>query len=137
MTRPTLVVLHIALLVTGCAKTVSHPDPAPLDLPGPTTLSREPAGYVLSNRHARVVIDERTGDVVAWGRHGQPPARVIASLWAWDGRLGRDGVADATVTAGHVEPRDEQTWQFLGTDPRLNVGWRKIYVLEGDRVFAS
>jgi len=127
----------VALAAFGCSARSGQTPGVPRELPGPTSLSRSAAGYVLANRHVRVVVDGRTGDVVSWGRVGGSPARVSAGLWGWAGRLGRDGVLASNVTDAHAEQRDEQTWQFIGTDAVHNIGWRKIYVLEGDAVFAS
>jgi hypothetical protein len=82
------------------------------------------------------VIDERTGDVTAFGPVGAAGMRVTAGLWAWGGAVGRDGVLDS-ASDGYVEARDEQTWQYLGRDAQHAIGWRKVYCLEGDRLYAS
>jgi len=101
-------------------------------MPGPTTMSRVAGGYELKNRTLRVVISEKTGDVIYWGaadanrnsvfRHG-----VYASLV---------DVPEETID-GYIEKRDDQTWQFFGQDKAHQITWRKIYCLEKGSLLAS
>lgn len=99
--------------------------------PGPALMGKVRGGYELKNRWVRLVIDDQTGDVSYWG--------------AADGDqnlLGNEGVraclsaAPDTAPTGHVEKRDDQTWQYVGEDAD-RIRWRKIYSLDGESIYAT
>ncbi len=100
--------------------------------PGPTEMARVANGYELRNRDVRVVIDPATGDVVTWGTPAQPrntvagPRGIHATL---------ANLPDVPP-AGYVEKRDDQTWQFYGSDAN-RVTWRKVYNLDHDSLLVS
>ncbi len=94
-------------------------------------MSRVEGGYELRNRWVRAVVDDCSGDVTYWGaadgqRNLLMPPGILLRL---------DGSPDV-VPDGYVEKRDDQTWQFLGKDS-ADIGWRKIYCLEGESLFVS
>jgi hypothetical protein len=128
---PALLAVSLAFL-TGCAPARrDDADAFKLDLPGPTLAARVPEGYELKNRHIRVVIDDKSGDVAYWGSVDgarnlltAQPVRII--------ELGPGATFIESHSVGYVEARDDQTWQYLGEDDANKIGWRKIYCLNGD-----
>ena len=99
---------------------------------GPTVMSRVAGGYELRNHAVRVVIDGQSGDVVEWAAVGH------AGNVAGGGR----GIHPALVglpdvpPVGLVQKRDDQTWQYVGTDAN-GVTWRKVYDLDHDGLLVS
>src|SRR5262249_22784347 len=83
-------------------------------------------GYELKNREIRVLIDEKTGDVTYWGSV-DGKANFLNSTGV---TVSFQGDPTTTFTDGYIEKRDDQTWQFMGTDAS-QIRWRKIYCLEG------
>jgi len=144
----------LAITVIGCRSSSPEPQTSPLNpssttqpepappaaqdeageinpLAGPTRMRKVSSGYELINRHIRAVIADTTGDLVYWGRAGtdrnlllRPGATVQLA-----------GLPEASMQ-GYIEKRDDQTWQFIGEDSN-QVGWRKIYCLEGDSLLIS
>lgn len=100
-------------------------------LPGPTLMSKVPGGYELRNRWTRVVIDEKTGDILFWA-----PAGATRNLLPHEGIEALPDQPLDQKPDGYVEARDEQTWQYLGEDAS-HIAWRKIYSLDGRALHAS
>ncbi len=100
--------------------------------PGPTVMARVADGYELRNRDVRVVIDAATGDVVTWGTPDQQRNTAAGRRGVYAAAAGRPDVAPA----GYVEKRDDQTWQYYGTDADGLV-WRKVYNLDHDSLLVS
>lgn len=124
--------LHLAF-VLGCATDDPLSMAERFDLPrtGPTTMARVAGGYELKNRQVRVLIDDTTGDVRYWG-----DAEGERNLLEAAGAVARlDGMD--TPSAGYIEKRDDQTWQYLGEDAFNQVTWRKIYCLEGSSLLVT
>jgi hypothetical protein len=143
---------------TAVAPQATKTNPYQLDLPGPTLASREASGYELKNRHVSVVIGDKTGDVVYWG---SIDGSQNAALWAGDSSrlpalrvfidqivapstepatqpvMALPGAFELSNSDGYVEARDDQTWQYLGEDIEHQIGWRKIYCLDGDHLNVS
>lgn len=125
--------MGLTMMPLGCQATdVSLAEGFDLPRSGPTTMARVAEGYELKNRQIRVVIDELDGRIVYWG--------------ASDGQrnlLGERGVSielaglPVSATVGYIEKRDDQTWQFIGVDEQADVGWRRIYCLEGLSLLAT
>ena len=95
-------------------------------------MARVANGYELRNRHVVVVIDDRTGDVVTWTRPTQSRNTVAGHRGVYAALAGLAEVGPD----GYVEKRDEQTWQFYGTDAN-GVTWRKVYNLDHDSLLVS
>lgn len=95
-------------------------------------MSKAAGGYELKNRHVRAVIDENSGDLISWGSaDGSTDVLHHSPIGVW---LENIGPAHAS---GYVEKRDDQTWQFMGEDAAAGIGWRRIYCLEGDRLYVT
>jgi hypothetical protein len=110
---------------------VAQPIDSDLSTFGPTKRNRVPEGYELLNNQFRLVISDTTGDVVFWGYVNQPRNMVYhRGLYTTLSAL-----PDSPVK-GYVEPRDEDTWQFMGDDEN-HITWRKIYRLNGDHLEVS
>src|SRR5690606_31887603 len=101
---------------------------------GPTTLARVSGGYELRNRLIRVVIDETHGDVLYWGAP-DGSQNLVASPGSAVAVRGADHPTGSTQ--GYIEKRDDQTWQYIGEDATGQVGWRKIYCLDGHSLLAT
>ena len=93
-------------------------------------MARVANGYELKNDRVRVVIADKTGDVIFWGT---PTGR---NLLLQPGIVARLTGQRESPSAGYVEPRDQQTWQFFGPDAN-HITWRKIYCLDGFNLLAS
>jgi hypothetical protein len=101
------------------------------NLPGPTVMAKVAGGYQLSNRLVRVVIAEKSGDVIFWGYANQPRNMALGrGIYAT-----LTGLPDVSAR-GSVQMRDEQTWQFFGDDAN-HITWEKVYSLQGDSLFVS
>jgi hypothetical protein len=100
-------------------------------LAGPTLMRKVAGGYELKNRHIRAVVADDTGNLIYWGRAGTD-----RNLLMKPGASVQLAGISAVPMKGYIEKRDDQTWQFIGEDDQ-NVGWRKIYCLEGDSLLIS
>jgi hypothetical protein len=98
---------------------------------GPTTLHRVSGGYELRNRIIRVVIDESSGDVVYWGST-DGSQNLLASVGSASALRGIGG-----AVSGYVEKRDDQTWQYIGEGAEGQMGWRKIFCLDGHSLLGT
>ena len=108
------------ILLAACAASSPPVGDSP---PGATVAKRTSLGYELSNPHMQIIIDADTGDVVQFFPAGEKsgPLSLAATLNGFRGARPQ----------GHVESRDDQTWAYIGTDSQQQVGWRKIYCLDG------
>jgi len=96
---------------------------------GPTKPSKSSAGYVLSNRKMAVTIDETTGcATLALLDQKASVERVMPTFGS---------ASDSSPTAGYVESRDEETWQFIGQSKDGKIGWRVVYCLYFDQLNVS
>jgi hypothetical protein len=128
-------IVMLAGLCWSCS--TPKPEPAaatasPLDLPGPTLMTKVADGYELMNRHIRLVIDEKTGDAIHWGS-------ADGSIDVLHGRPMRSWLSDSGVATpdGYVEKRDDQTWQYIGEDKPSGIGWRRTYCLDGEHAYVT
>lgn len=129
-----LPVLCISLLLTACASKptlICTSDPITA---GATHRERDALGYTLRNDLLQLTLDPATGDVVYFGAptgsesfFTPTPDHHALSI--------RIAGHEQTATDGYVEPRDEQTWQYIGDDSLLR--WRKIYNLDHNRIIAT
>jgi len=148
-----VVLITTALLITGCHPQASKDQPTkeshelkqlPMDnttaeaAPPPTTsqpsatlMSKVAGGYELKNDSMRVVISEQTGNIVYWSLPNSD--RNVLYLKG----VGTQLIGQTEIQlVGYVEKRDDQTWQFFGTDSS-GITWRKIYCLEGPSLLMS
>ena len=150
--RQTFILIISAAMIVGChspkpvenvSVSVADSLPAIADQPattqpvsiivanGPTEMAKVAEGYELKNRKVRIVISEKTGDVIFWGRVNDNRSAVF-----------RRGIFTASANMpeptldGYIEKRDDQTWQFFGTDSN-KITWRKIYCLEHESFLVS
>ncbi len=135
LSRRTIGIFVPALL---CSCNDAAPVPAPTTQPvaepayvrpSPARATRVAGGYALTNRYLHVVVSDQTGDVAFFGpdaQHNLAPAGLSARL---------AGLPEVPPT-GTIEARDDQTWQFYGSDPN-HVTWRKIYCLQDDALLVS
>lgn len=121
----------VALITVTFSCAPRHTESFDFHNPGPTLLSKDPAGYVLRNRDIRVVIGEESGDVSYWGST-DGKHNLLAAAGA---RASIEGEPSAP-TAGYLEKRDEETWQYLG-EAKGAFAWRKIYCLHGNSLYVS
>lgn len=98
---------------------------------GPALMRKVAGGYELKNRHIRAVIADDTGNLIYWGRSG-----IDRNLLMKPGASVHLAGISAAPMHGYIEKRDDQTWQFIGEDDQ-QVGWRKIYCLDGDSLLIS
>jgi hypothetical protein len=110
----------------GCAGAQDAND---YSVAGATYAAHTAAGYELWNREVRFTLDGQSGDVIGFcnGREGAPVMTIRATL---------AGLGDARPI-GHIEARDAQTWEFVGVDSQAQIGWRKIYTLDGANLDVS
>jgi hypothetical protein len=134
----------VASMLTGCtpqkpaaATRPSVPiaaqpvDADPPSTAGPTAMSRVTGGYELINRQFRAVISDQTGDVIYWGS-----ADKVRNVVTGRGIYTTLSTLPDAPAKGSIEPRDEDTWQFMGDDEN-HITWRKTYRLAEDCLFVS
>lgn len=129
------VALVAHLTLPGCCAE-PRPDPTQPQIvntvtPSPTIMDRLDGGYSLVNGYMTVVIAPDTGDACFWSSADNKRNRLY--------RRGIFPIFSALPPAnsvGHVEKRDDQTWQYYGTDSN-NLIWRKIYNLDDTHLFVS
>jgi len=134
----------VGLLSAGCATQKPAPttqpaipiasqpvDSDPPSAAGPTAMARVPGGYELINRQFRAIISDQTGDVIYWGS-ADKKRNVVAGR----GIYTTLSTLPDVPAKGSIEPRDEDTWQFMGDDEN-HITWRKIYRLAEDHLDVS
>ena len=126
----------LAVLAGGCRtpRPSKSPTPAIVNNPvrSPAEMGRGKGGvYTLSNEHLGLIIDPRTGDVqsLSYRDTGR-------NLLYQRGLFVSFSSLAISPAVGHVEKRDDQTWQYYGEDSNHLI-WRKIYNLEDDQLFVS
>lgn len=129
-----LILLLIVSILTACAPQptlVSTSDPIAA---GATDRDKDSLGYTLRNDLLQITINPATGDVAYFGAPTGKDA-FLAAPTGGDLLTTRITGHESTATAGYVESRDEETWQYIGEDSLLR--WRKIYSLQHDHIVAT
>lgn len=91
---------------------------------GPTKMAKSPLGYRLTNRGLKAEINQVTGSTSLVKLTDAEAAEALTPSFS--------PMAESSPTAGYVESRDEETWQYIGQNKDGRLGWRIVYNLYYD-----